>query len=286
MSLALSPQIIAIPQPDADGYWHYTYITHHPDTGEWYAGKHSTPNLDDGYIGSGNWIREHPSPAELTMEVIEFFYSEDHAYAAEAVLVNLAIIDADPLCRNETEGGWGFKRKDIARFKADPEYQRKLREAMARLWADPEFKRKASERMIRQRADPEFQRKVHESNTRLAADPDWLLKIRAVGARNSADPEWRRKLSQSNARLAVDPVWLQKNREVGARNSADPGWRQKISAAAARRNSDPEYRQKNLAVGARNSANPEWRRKISEGRRRYFARLQAERTASAAEITA
>jgi hypothetical protein len=71
-----------VPAPDADGYWHYTYVTYRPNTGEWYGGKHSTSNLNDGYLGSGKWVRNHPDRRELVIEIIEFFYSEEHAYAA------------------------------------------------------------------------------------------------------------------------------------------------------------------------------------------------------------
>ena len=258
-----------VPLPDADGFWHYTYVTYHPDTFEWYGGKHTTANLKDGYLGSGNWIKNHPARGELLIDIVEFFFSEEHAYAAEVALVNFDIIQTDSFCRNETDGGFGFTRDVARRLKAHPKWRQKNSEKNSRLPTNPEWLRKIREAAARRTTDLEWRRKNREANVKLAADPEWRHKHQLAVLRNKADPEWLRKNREANARLAADPEWLRKNREVGVRNSANQQRQQKLRDLAIQRSADPEYRRKNLEVGARNAADPEWRRKISNGMNRY-----------------
>ena len=55
---------------------HYIYkITH--NNGHFYYGRHSTNNLDDGYMGSGNWVKSVKDKNNLFKEIIEFASSTD-----------------------------------------------------------------------------------------------------------------------------------------------------------------------------------------------------------------
>jgi hypothetical protein len=267
VSFALSPQIAAAPPADADGCWHYTYITYHPDTGEWYAGKHTTRNLDDGYLGSGNWVKGHPARSELIIEVVEFFYSEEHAFAAEAILVDFGIIDADPLCRNEAEGGVGISK---ATFSV-PLFQRKYQQGIARREANPEWKQRLRERWARLKTTPEFQQKNREAIARRTADPEWLRRTREGLAKRGANQEWLQKQGEAAAKRAANPEWLPKMREGIARREANPEYRRKHREAMRRVAADSVYLQKAREVGARNAANPEWRRNVAEANARLAA---------------
>lgn len=50
---------------------HFIYKTTHKN-GKYYVGRHSTENLDDGYIGSGNWPRSLKNKADVTREILEY----------------------------------------------------------------------------------------------------------------------------------------------------------------------------------------------------------------------
>ena len=54
--------------------YYILYITRHKN-GKYYGGRHITYNLDDGYLGSGIWIRDIKDKSELTRE-IEYFATE------------------------------------------------------------------------------------------------------------------------------------------------------------------------------------------------------------------
>ena len=85
---------------------HLVYKTYNPSTGEYYFGKHSTKNLNDGYKGSGNWIKES-NQASLITETIHIAQSESDAYELEELLVSLHYNDS--LCMNIAKGGSGIK---------------------------------------------------------------------------------------------------------------------------------------------------------------------------------
>jgi hypothetical protein len=50
---------------------HFIYKTTHPN-GKYYIGRHSTNNLDDGYIGSGLWPSSIKDKSTLTREILEY----------------------------------------------------------------------------------------------------------------------------------------------------------------------------------------------------------------------
>jgi hypothetical protein len=55
---------------------HFIYKTTHTN-GKYYIGRHSTDNVDDGYIGSGRWPRSIKDKSSITREIIEYADSEE-----------------------------------------------------------------------------------------------------------------------------------------------------------------------------------------------------------------
>jgi hypothetical protein len=85
------------------------YKTICPSTGQYYIGVHATrkPYMD-GYQGSGDWVKECVGRAvHLITGTIEFFDSEEAAYAKESTLVTWAKIHSDRLMMNRIPGGLG-----------------------------------------------------------------------------------------------------------------------------------------------------------------------------------
>ena len=50
---------------------HFIYKTTHPN-GKYYIGRHSTTNLEDGYLGSGKWVSQIKKKDKLVREIVEF----------------------------------------------------------------------------------------------------------------------------------------------------------------------------------------------------------------------
>ena len=47
----------------------FVYKTTHVN-GKYYIGRHQTKNLNDGYLGSGKWVRSIKDKTSLTREII------------------------------------------------------------------------------------------------------------------------------------------------------------------------------------------------------------------------
>lgn len=71
--------------------YHYLYKTTNLKNNKIYIGVHSTDNLEDGYIGSGKFLKQSIlkyGKEYFKCEILEFFESRELAYKREAELVN------------------------------------------------------------------------------------------------------------------------------------------------------------------------------------------------------
>lgn len=84
--------------------YHYTYTIIDEDTVQYYHGKHSTNDLNDGYMGSGSWIKSIQDKENIVKLINEFYESSDAAYKAEAELIG-DLWKTDELCMNRMKGG-------------------------------------------------------------------------------------------------------------------------------------------------------------------------------------
>jgi hypothetical protein len=84
---------------------HFIYkITH--TSGKYYIGRHSTENLDDGYIGSGRWPRSIKDKSTLTREILEFVDDPETLKQREGEY--LAEHYGKPNCMNQNINPVGF----------------------------------------------------------------------------------------------------------------------------------------------------------------------------------
>lgn len=98
--------------------YHYIYKTTCIVTGKYYIGMHSTSNLEDGYIGSGQrlWksIRKH-GKENHSIEILEWFPDRNSLRLREREIVNTDLLN-DSLCMNLALGGEGgitYSNKEI-----------------------------------------------------------------------------------------------------------------------------------------------------------------------------
>lgn len=110
--------------------YHFIYKTTNTLSGKYYIGMHSTDNLDDGYMGSGNRlrlaIRKH-GKENFVREIIEYCESRKELASRESEIVNLNEI-AKIECMNMRVGGDGGHSKAgndafIDKLKTTPEFK-------------------------------------------------------------------------------------------------------------------------------------------------------------------
>lgn len=89
--------------------YHFIYKTTNLVNKKFYIGMHSTDNLDDGYLGSGNRLRHSIrkyGEENFRFDIIEFLSDRSSLKEREKKLVNENLLK-DPLCMNLMVGGEG-----------------------------------------------------------------------------------------------------------------------------------------------------------------------------------
>ncbi|MEP6458218.1 NUMOD3 domain-containing DNA-binding protein [Citrobacter freundii] len=96
---------------------HYVYRTTVTTLGEsfYYYGKHSTDNLNDGYIGSGtmikstlkhlDYLKQHDPDFRIDNDILCYFDTEDLTFEFEELLISEAKEKHGCLCMNVAAGG-------------------------------------------------------------------------------------------------------------------------------------------------------------------------------------
>lgn len=102
--------------------YHIIYKTVHPN-GKFYGGRHSTYDLDDGYLGSGLWVKQMKGSAVLTREIVA--YAPDFETLVEMEERWIAENFDDPNCMNfsRSSNGWGAGSTNVMN---DPEIAAKI----------------------------------------------------------------------------------------------------------------------------------------------------------------
>ena len=117
---------------------HFIYKTTHKN-GKYYIGRHSTDDLNDGYVGSGIWVSEIKDKSSLFREILE--YAESFEQLIE--LENKYLIEhyGKPNCMNMSNKstGWAVGSANpmnnpevVAKFKGDNHWTSKNPELLQR----------------------------------------------------------------------------------------------------------------------------------------------------------
>jgi hypothetical protein len=85
--------------------YHFIYKTY-SQSGLYYYGRHSTLRIDDGYFGSGKWVRSIKDKSTLKRDIIVFCETFDELLEKEKEYISQHI--NDPKCMNFNENPTGF----------------------------------------------------------------------------------------------------------------------------------------------------------------------------------
>ena len=159
--------------------FHYVYKTTRFD-GKFYIGVHSTDQLDDGYLGSGQrlWhsINRHGKDKHAK-EILEMFPTRQAAFDREAELVNHAMLLHED-CMNLIRGG-GLS------YEVDMEHRRKISDALKGKPKPPGFAEHLREVNLGKKASDEVRAKMSPS----------AVQARALHPKTD---EERKKISEGN----------------------------------------------------------------------------------------
>lgn len=147
--------------------YHYIYRTTNLISGRYYIGMHSTDDVDDGYLGSGTYLKRSLNKygkENHSIEILEFVNTREELAARERDIVSLQKI-AKKECMNLKVGGSGGFSKEASlrgsqkgnaihtkRLKENKDYlQSKIKQltsGFAQKWkTDLEFRQEVVERL-------------------------------------------------------------------------------------------------------------------------------------------
>lgn len=180
--------------------YNYVYQTKNMINERTYIGVHSTNNLNDGYLGSGDKLAfsiKKYGKENFKMEILDFFDTKAEAFQEESFLVNKEwVLDRNNY--NMTLGGFappsGYGRKHSAET---IEFLRRVNTGRVR---SPETRKKISEAQIGRVVKPETLLKMSASmmgKNRMSPTRETIEKQMATKKLNPYIPtdEYRKKLS-------------------------------------------------------------------------------------------
>jgi group I intron endonuclease len=97
--------------------YHFIYKTTNLKNGKFYVGMHSTNDLNDGYLGSGDRLRRsirRNGKDNFKLEILEFLPDRTSLSLREKELINEDLLK-DPMCMNLKLGGFGGFVNDVHR---------------------------------------------------------------------------------------------------------------------------------------------------------------------------
>lgn len=165
---------------------HFIYKTSSA-SGKYYIGRHSTEKLDDGYFGSGKWVRSIKDKSTLNREILEFCDSDNILEREQFYLKENVGKDN---CMNFNLSPVGFSSGDLNPAKSLEERKRRSM-------------RSSGENNPAKR--PEVRKKMSESQKGISR-PKWTMSEQ--GRKNVSEgrkgikysEEGRKKLSESRKR--------------------------------------------------------------------------------------
>lgn len=113
--------------------YHIIYKTTCLVTGKWYIGMHSTDDLNDGYLGSGQQLRRSVKKygkEQHKTEVLEFLPDRESLWRREEELVTKKLME-DELCMNLATGGQGKADRPLI---TPEEVSRKISQKALAMW--------------------------------------------------------------------------------------------------------------------------------------------------------
>lgn len=84
---------------------HFIYQTTSP-SGKFYRGRHSTTDINDGYLGSGKWVRSIKNKSELRREILTFANSFEELLILEEQFISEVIGNPNNMNFNNRAVGW------------------------------------------------------------------------------------------------------------------------------------------------------------------------------------
>ena len=242
--------------------YHILYRTVNNLNGKYYIGVHSTPDLEDGYLGSGTALRhaiKKYGRENFTRSVLKFAHNRAHAFEMEAVVVTRSFVKS-PHTYNCSLGGVGCllpdghseeHRRKIGEAnkgkkgrKHSEEHRRKISEANKGKVRSEETKRKMSEAKKGSKHTAEARRKMSEALKGRKHSEETRRKIGEGNKGKKHSEEHRRKMSEAHKGKVLSEETKRKMSETRKGRKLSEETKRKLSEAMKGRKMSEETKRK------------------------------------------
>lgn len=178
--------------------FHFTYKVS-TESGKYYVGRHSTKNIDDGYLGSGKWPKSIKDKSSLHREILNFYQTFEELVQAEEKLLIENINNPMNMNFNNKPSGFGSGNFNVCH---DPEVKKKREDIR---WS--EDKKLAKSKSMSEN-NPSMKIEVKQKRR------DKALEQLSDGSHNFLNPiTIENKTNATKVRLKVDnPMFVEKNK--------------------------------------------------------------------------
>jgi hypothetical protein len=155
-------------------------------TNKFYIGAHETYNINDGYMGSGTYLKRAQKKygiKNFTKEILCFCENKEEMYDKENKLVELSENTYNLI--EGGKGGWSFARSKITK-----ETHTKISDTMKKseyLEKTKDQRKKSSQRFSQMQKDPSIREKQRQSLIKKMNDPEWKETIGKERSRKIAE---------------------------------------------------------------------------------------------------
>lgn len=87
--------------------YHIIYKTS-SESGKYYIGRHSTNNIDDGYVGSGTWVSNIKDKTSLKVDILKYCDTFEELKKQEKIIISENINDQLNMNWNNNSCGFGY----------------------------------------------------------------------------------------------------------------------------------------------------------------------------------
>ncbi|MND31784.1 hypothetical protein D3C80_223430 [compost metagenome] len=210
---------------------HILYKTTCSMSGKFYYGIHTTDDLDDGYLGSGIYIKRSIAKygrAAHTRVVIASFDTREEMVLAECELVTTDLM-TDPMCMNMKIGGLGgWSHVTVAWNKGLPfsaESRMKMSAAHTGKVLSEEHRAALTAELTERWKSPAYKAKLVASMTAYYACPDARRKMSIAVSDAWSCPVLRSEQSTRLKAVFSDPKYKQIKSDIANEKWADPEFR-------------------------------------------------------------
>jgi hypothetical protein len=227
--------------------YYYIYKVTHVN-GKYYIGRHSTKNLNDGYLGSGKWPKSIKDKSTLKKEILEFVDNKELLKEREAVYLEEHF--GKPGCMNATKDPVGFNSENHPML--NPEVAKKIS-------GDNHWTRKNPEKILRGKnhwmgKDPDAREKFIQNTPSLDGRNSKLATARGKNIFQTNNPStWRSEQGihhwQNGNAPNADGKLNQKLIQEGRHNFQGPAHNQKMIAEGRHNFLGSSSNEKMLAQG-------------------------------------